>query len=63
MSFSIQMLKYPLNQSQIGPVIYETKGNVLWIADPANGKNRKTIEAFQKEWTGILTLSLRELEG
>ncbi|HFX3789830.1 TPA: cysteine peptidase family C39 domain-containing protein, partial [Enterococcus faecium] len=22
-------------------VIYKTKGNVLWIADPANGKNRK----------------------
>ncbi|HCD2762632.1 TPA: peptide ABC transporter ATP-binding protein, partial [Enterococcus faecium] len=39
-------------------VIYKTKGNVLWIADPANGKNRKTIEAFQKEWTGILLLPM-----
>ncbi|MBO1126595.1 peptide cleavage/export ABC transporter [Enterococcus faecalis] len=37
-------------------VIYKIKGNKLWIADPASRKNKKTIEEFEKEWTGILLI-------
>lgn len=37
-------------------VVYETKGENLWIADPAKGRVKKTIEEFAKEWTGVLLL-------
>lgn len=40
-------------------VIYEVTKNYIKIMDPANGKlHKKTHEAFQKEWTGVLVLLL-----
>ena len=33
------------------------KGNQLFIADPAKGKVKKSIEEFAKEWTGVLLLA------
>lgn len=38
-------------------VVYKVKGNQLFIADPAKGKVKKSIEEFAKEWTGVLLLA------
>ncbi|PWI83006.1 peptide ABC transporter ATP-binding protein [Enterococcus faecalis] len=39
-------------------VVYDVKGEILFIADPdpTKGKIKKTIKEFSKEWTGILLL-------
>ena len=37
-------------------VVYDVKGDFLYIADPAKGRHRQSIESFQKNWTGVLLL-------
>ena len=37
-------------------VVYGVQDNLLLIADPGNGKLKKSIENFCKEWTGVLLL-------
>lgn len=37
-------------------VVYGVQDNLLLIADPENGKLKKSIENFCKEWTGVLLL-------
>lgn len=37
-------------------VIYAISGDNLFIADPAKGKRKQTIDDFSKEWTGVLLL-------
>ena len=37
-------------------VVYDVKGDFLYIADPAKGRYKQSIESFQKVWTGVLLL-------
>ena len=37
-------------------VVYGVKENKLLIADPAEGKMKKSIENFSEEWSGVLLL-------
>lgn len=37
-------------------VVYDVKGDFLYIADPAKGRHKQSIESFQKTWTGVLLL-------
>ena len=37
-------------------VVYDVKGDFLYIADPAKGRHKQSIESFRKTWTGVLLL-------
>ena len=37
-------------------VVYDVKGDFLYIADPAKGRHKQSLESFQKAWTGVLLL-------
>ena len=37
-------------------LVYDVKGDFLYIADPAKGRYKQSIESFQKVWTGVLLL-------